>query len=524
MSFFDRAMAPDMWAAHFSFDQFDKRELAKKLPFWEEGALTIAELLSSGQNVGMQLGTGGGKTIIAFLAVAACGYRALFLTPQKALAHQHGDLLTLLRSRLPHRIITGETAKKRRIWNDPTDRFICATPETFLSDLKNERVDPNDFTLIIFDEFHRASGDYVYVAIADIFFRSGVRVLGLSASPAETEERIDVVKANCHLDTIVTLKGKAPFVQYDLVWVKCSESMDRAETFGFLPIFELLRNELKAFGLHLSEVSTFMAAKEREQLKKQIEALPRTRGWYRLVSTFASYEKLLFAHRVYMTESYAAFLDYVEKLRSDETPAARRLLVFTEFRRLIKTAEVERGNHPKIERLIRMLRAYKNGHRIAIVFFGNKSTAMYARERLHDEGVTAATVFGGPQKSVRKIHETIQRLRERKTRVLLATSVVEEGLSLPEVHMIVNYSLPQTAVARLQRAGRTGRMRPGLVVSLVLDHQLDRLTYFTVHRRLKHMESIQSENTEKGGAHQKTSFGRKKEKNEQTLPLFAGHQ
>jgi ATP-dependent DNA helicase MPH1 len=42
------------------------------------------------------------------------------------------------------------------------------TPQTLLNDLKNKLFDSKKISLIVFDEAHRATGDYAYTIIVKI--------------------------------------------------------------------------------------------------------------------------------------------------------------------------------------------------------------------------------------------------------------------------------------------------------------------------------------------------------------------
>jgi len=82
-------------------------------------------------------------------------------------------------------LITGEDLleKRKKLW---INSIICATPEITRNDITRKIVDTNQFNLIIFDEAHRAVGDYAYVEIAKQLNKSNVRLLGMTATlPSE---------------------------------------------------------------------------------------------------------------------------------------------------------------------------------------------------------------------------------------------------------------------------------------------------------------------------------------------------
>jgi len=68
-------------------------------------------------------------------------------------------------------LITGEDSVEKRtdLWNS---RIICATPEVARNDMGHNVVKSSQFSLVIFDEVHRTTGDYAYSSIAEHFENS----------------------------------------------------------------------------------------------------------------------------------------------------------------------------------------------------------------------------------------------------------------------------------------------------------------------------------------------------------------
>ena len=63
---------------------------------------------------------------------------------------------------------------------------------------------------------------------------------------------------------------------------------------------------------------------------------------------------------------------------------------------------------------------------------------------------------------------TIDRFRQRRFNILLATDVAARGIDVADLTTVVNYSIPQTTEAYVHRIGRTGRAgKKGLAVTFV---------------------------------------------------------
>src|SRR3989344_851693 len=181
----------------FPFEGFGEKELLRR-EFWEKVATYVLVLEAQGEKVGLVLETGGGKTIIALLvALVQAGDRILFLTPQRFLTGQHTVLLKKMTGAgIQSRIISGEIPFKNRVWDDATDSVIFATPQVVESALRSYPILLSRFGRIIFDEFHKARGEYSYVPIAHRAVPLKIKILALSASPGTTKEEIESVTKN----------------------------------------------------------------------------------------------------------------------------------------------------------------------------------------------------------------------------------------------------------------------------------------------------------------------------------------
>lgn len=498
MSFFDSGMAEQIWSAHFTFAGVRASEWGWKEASYKRIALETAELLSRGENVGIQLRTGGGKTIIAILAAATLGWRTLFLTPTRYLTKQHEELLKVtLGCSLPARSITGETPPGHRIWNNPSERFVFATGEVFYSALYAENVTPEEFDLIVFDEYHKATGHYSYVLIAPEFIRHRIPRLALSASPGGTEEEMELVSLNTGIERVLNPWIKSPPKSDSYHFLPLTPEMKRADEEGWKVLGEKIVADLRDTHLRIPE-NWRCSARELDILCRNIRALPTTRNTKELRKLFAKYRLYLYGYYVFMTGSYQAFLEYTKGLAKRKRPSDRLLLGEPIFRRLIATAEYYRDEHPKVKELEHLLRNVRRGRGKAIVFFADKNTARYCKEYLEERSILAETVFGGIGKSIAKQEEAIDALKDGRTTALLATSVLHEGVSIPEVDLVLNYSVAQSGITRLQSGGRTGRMHPGHIAHLVLDHDLDRLMFFAVHNEVKKINALSEMRTRSG--------------------------
>src|SRR5881296_3914848 len=208
------------------------------------------------------LPTGMGKTVIAAMVVAEVlrrkGGKVLFLAPTKPLVEQHAASMRKLLVIDRIALFTGEATSpedRELLWRE--NKIIVSTPQVIRNDLRSERISLDDVSLIVFDEAHRAVGDYAYVDVAAAYKEVRDRlVLGMTASPGSSAEKILEVCGNLGItaveirteydpDVVPYLHGlevqripvEAPDVSKEiraLLQVVFDEQVERLKKVGFL--------------------------------------------------------------------------------------------------------------------------------------------------------------------------------------------------------------------------------------------------------------------------------------------------
>jgi Superfamily II DNA and RNA helicases len=112
-------------------------------------------------------------------------------------------------------------------------------------------------------------------------------------------------------------------------------------------------------------------------------------------------------------------------------------------------------------RIVRLLKP-----ETALLFLNVTENIANWEAKLSYEGFTVETLYGDSDKQRRAA--TLQRFREGKIQLLLATDVAARGLDIEGLPLVINLEPPIDADHYVHRAGRTGRMgRKGTVVSLI---------------------------------------------------------
>ena len=447
------------------------------------------------------LPTGLGKTVVALMVLLARlpRGRILFLAPTKPLVEQHASYLeSVLRDGSIVVQFTGEIPpdKRREMWEGA--RIVVSTPQVVENDLLSRRISLRDVSLIIFDEAHRAVGNYAYVYIAERYLRDGTDrlVLGITASPGSSLERIEEVSTNLGAMRIET-KTEAdpdvsPFVhdrEIEVVRVAVPAEIMRIRTL----LEEVLEDRGDALhqlggsdGLRMPKRMDRTSKKELLELQKTLRrmiARDPSPSLYQAVSVLAEVLKLQHAVELAETQGLDSLARYLERLESEASSkggskAAKRIMEDPRVREAVGDLARMDVDHPKLRAVLELVEEQltaKGDSRI-MVFTNYRDTASsvldYLREAAGDlirpvRFVGQSSRTGDEGLSQKKQAEILGKFREGVYNVLIATSVGEEGIDIPATDLVLFYEPVPSEIRSIQRKGRTGRARAGRVVVLV---------------------------------------------------------
>lgn len=450
------------------------------LPFWYQWSYKVLEGLYRG-NVGVVAETGAGKTIIAHLVSIARFSRILFLVPEKVLASQHKELfLSMGADSYSYQIILGDTDWRKRHWDEVFYTF--STPQTFLADYNRWKVSM-DFDLIIIDEFHKSVGNYAYVSCEHLASLHGTPLLGLSASPGKTVEDIERLKKHSHIDNLLIVPN--PEQEKKRFSYPYTVPLNKELFFIEKQLLSVMGGVLVSLGSlgfrSCFHSSRYLTQKEITRLQKTAKNMGKY-VYYKAQYYIALYQKLAHILKTTLTETYTSTLSYWdETLAADTSKSGMFLKTHTVVCNVISyIRRCDEYAHPKVGRFAYLMRKGYVPGIVGIVFVNNKVTGYRLKEIACAQGKRADVITGAT--SVKQQHILLRQLAHRDIDVLIATSVIEEGVSVPEVGYIINYSMPLTEISRIQRGGRTGRVGYGAIDYIILDHPLD-MSMFHASRR-----------------------------------------
>jgi Fanconi anemia group M protein len=448
------------------------------------------------------LPTGLGKTAVALLVAASRLYneggRVLMLAPTKPLVEQHlrfFERYLLIKSHQgselsPFVMFTGEAPPGERTedWNRAT--VILATPQVVKNDLIAGRYTLKDVTLLIVDECHRAVGNYAYVFLAQRYLATADKplILAMTASPGGVQEKVQDVCTNLGIAHIENRTENDPDVrpyvfERDIEYISIDLPPDLKVAITIINALIEERLALLA-SLHFTvpkrEKLTMKALNEiNAQIQQRIAN--RDPVAYSAASIYAACMKLKHAITLAESQGSEVLKGYLAKLVAEGTgsggsKASQGLIKDQSFRELFERSLAwTQELHPKPEITLGLVREQLEAHpdgRI-IIFATYRDTVQLLVDYLVKNDIACERFVGQATKdtekglSQKKQIAALTRFREGEFKVLIATSVGEEGLDVPSTDMVIFYEAVPSEIRSIQRKGRTGRSRAGRVVVLV---------------------------------------------------------
>ena len=457
------------------------------------------------------LPTGMGKTVVAAMVIAETlrrkGGRILFLAPTKPLVEQHAaslrDVLVVDRIAL----FTGEATspeERELLWRE--NKIVVSTPQVIRNDLRAERFTLEDVSLIVFDEAHRAVGDYAYVDVARAHKAvPGRLALGMTASPGSSAEKILEVCSNLGI-TAVEIRTEydadvVPYVHGLAIQRVAVDAPNVAKDLRALlrTVFDEQVERLKKAG--------FLQGKPRPTLKdllaagdearKALDAGQKDGRLYGVITAQAIAMKANHAIGLAETQGLGALRSFFDRIEADaRSKADVQFLKHAKVQEAMKVARGTSDEHPKINKTLWVVREQflaKPDSKI-IVFTHYRDTAdRMTQEIAKLPGIRPVRFVGQSTRgedvglSQKEQVEILERFRRGEVNVIVATSIGEEGLDIPQVDLVVFYEPVPSEIRTIQRRGRTGRSAAGRVVMLVTKDTRDEAYLYSARRKERKM-------------------------------------
>jgi Fanconi anemia group M protein len=465
------------------------------------------------------LPTGMGKTAVSMmLAVQRFkqypNSKVLILAPTRPLVEQHIETFKKFLN-IPSEqfvVFTGlvKPEKRAELWKSA--KIIFSTPQGLENDIITGRINLSDVSLLVFDEAHRAVGDYAYVFVAKQYHKKAKypRLLGLTASPGSDLEKIQEVTNNLFIEKVEVRTDQDPDVkpyikEVKVEWIKVKLPPPLEGAQNLLKAFVKDRvSKLKKWGILQRKNINFVNKKDLLSLQAQLRGRAASGEkdfvLWNAISVLAEIMKVQHGLELLETQGVNALYEYLSKLQkegfSSKTKAVKNIVNNAEFKSALLKTQVmfdKKFQHPKLIELQKLVEKEAKDNVKIIIFNQYRDNAKNIVEELNKLSGVCAKLFVGQQKkrgsglSQKEQKKMLDEFRNNEFNVLVATSVGEEGLDIPKVDLVVFYEPIPSAIRHIQRRGRTGRQEKGKVIILMTENTRDEGYRWSAHNKEKRM-------------------------------------
>lgn len=488
------------------------------------------------RNTMVILPTALGKTVISLLVGADILYnyrdkRILIMAPTRPLVSQHMKSFSSV-LKISEETIASITGKilpyaRRAVWNRTDIRLVFATPEVVKNDLEEGRLNLKDFGLLVFDEAHRAIKEYAYTFIAKEYINqsSCPYILAMTASPGAERKRIQEVCNNLFIEHIEYRSEEDPDVKpyVNAINVKW-EWLNLPEEFRYIVsmLRSMLEERLKWLirnGLLLKSIKWIFKKdliELGEALRYKLElTMEEQRGLlYIAILNQSSALTLMYCLELIESQGSHSLKAFLDRINEDGNNTHTFLLKDPRMMEIKTLVDGIIKEHPKILHLLQLIKDHHhlssinnvsnspNSNSKILVFTQYRDTARHIVEVLEKNDIKTSR-FVGQAKRIgdegMKQNEQVailESFRNGDFDVLVATSIAEEGLDIPEVDLVIFYEPISSEIRYIQRRGRAGRKSSGSVIILATKDTIDmRHLYSSKMRVEKMMNSLNNINT-----------------------------
>jgi ERCC4-related helicase len=488
---------------------------------------------SKNKNSLIVLPTSLGKTVISAMICAEILYnykqsRILIMAPTRPLVLQHllsfSSFLKVLDDQKI--LVTGKISPSTRklIWDNKTIKLIFATPEVIRNDLNESRLDLKDFGLIVFDEAHRAIKDYAYTLISKKYMQQSPNphIVAMTASPGSDKNRIQQICNNLYIEHIEYRNEEdadvKPYVNpIELEW----EFLELSEKYRQIILLfkSMLQEKLRWLifrGLIKKNNIDYVFKRDLLELAEVLQrnlkfSLNEEKGpLYLALLNQSAALSLMYCIELIESQGPFSLKTFIKRMESSEGKAHSLILKDPRMKDIFKLLE-NITEHPKLIYILDLCKKEKldtspnkninvllnNSQSSQILIFSHyRDTATHIVEELNKTGIKSFRFVGqstrnndiGMNQNEQSV--ILDSFRKKEFNVLVATSIAEEGLDIPEVKLVVFYEPVASEIRHIQRKGRTGRKSSGNVIILAAKDTVDMRILFASKRRIEKMKTI----------------------------------
>lgn len=499
------------------------------------------------------LPTGLGKTVIAVLLIARSlnkysETKIIVLAPTRPLIYQHEasckKFLDIDEKKINS--LTGKISPEKRMLLFKESRIIISTPQVVKNDLMRGRYELNQVSLMIFDESHRTKGNYAYNFISKEYMKccTDPLILGLTASPGKdyvniqdmcdnlfieniifkTIEDEDVREYVHEIDTFIdTVELPMRILEISQVWDNLFKKFLRffvdknlinpyKNYFSKLDFLKIARD--LTFSLRFENFNNSKIENDEYlnllyfQSPKIIDIVKEKKlNIQSIFSYCSSCISILHGKDLLETQDISLFKSFLEKIKfktDQDVLSAKRITNSKHYQlinSIIEKEDQSNLSHPKINKIVSIINEeLEKYHNKKIIIFTqyremaellkNKLNIIFHRQITIEKFIGQTTKIDDSGFPQQKQIEILEDFRQNKINILIATSVAEEGLDIPNVDAVIFYEPVASEIRSIQRRGRTGRLASGRCYILLTKDTVDVPFYKVAQRKEETMNFV----------------------------------
>lgn len=475
--------------------------------------------------------------------------KILILAPTRPLVFQHFELFKNCTYLSDYCIaLTGKISPgiRKTMWKSRSIRVYFATPELVKNDIKEKILKKDEFYLIVFDEAQRAVKDYSYTFISKKFYENLDHekfplILALSASPGASETKIKEICSNLFIEQIIVKSERdedvLPYiyntdVEHCLIEIndyhrelsKLLSSLIQ-ETVGWLITNKFIKKK-KVESVYRKDLLSLG-----DYIKSKLDS--KNTNFFLLAALKYQSLSMILLYCRDLVESQGSFAlkKFLDKVQDKSYYSKTYQELFSDSR-IKKIVEILRNHsnetHPKLEKVLSIINHFleseknekivensirnisdtiasthqshyeslsNNNQKKVLVFTQYRDTLEEITNFLDYHGISCKGFYGQSNKngqrglSQDKQLSLLDDFRLGIFPVLVATSVAEEGLNIPNVDLVLFYEPVPSEIRFIQRKGRTGRFSNGRVIILISKNSVDSKYLEVSQRKIDKMKS-----------------------------------
>ena len=460
--------------------------------------MELAEPGLRGQNYICVAPTGSGKTLVAAMVIAdhlqkkrhEKNCHVLFVVSTKPLADQQKEKIKAYIENIRVGVYFGDCPSRVADSLTENDVSVC-TAGKLLNELQQELVKFSQFSLVIFDECHHTIKSHPYAEIMKMYLHLRIKewwlslqIIGMTASPGagnnsslnESNTIDHMVRLMAFLDAIggikivrKNLKELQEHTRSSFSTYKITQSRDLTTDRFIAEVVRVMTKIEADFDLENIKYCGFQKWSQEYETKIQqkIVGLKPRESSYSTICGLQHLRVYSIALNIYIELRETDAIEIIEQSKNIEYHSrfsSKELCLKHSKERLVECLKkIPHTENPMLKGLKQVLfDNFQGGNFRAILFVRTKKHTVAIQQWIHEDcvlgrlGIIPVIVTGqgdgGMTQAMQK--DVMRRFREGRANLLIATSVAEEGLDVPECNIVIRYQYASNEIAKEQTEGR----------------------------------------------------------------------